>query len=60
MKKEVFENCVLYLGDCRDIEPVIKYQSLVTDPPYGMSFQSNHRKEKHFFTVAGNIKQTDT
>ena len=24
-----------------------EYQSVVTDPPYGMSFVSNHRKQKH-------------
>lgn len=38
----------LYLGDCRDIIPSIeKIYAVVTDPPYGMNFQSNHRKEKH-------------
>ena len=43
----------LYLGDCKDILPTLdKVDSVVTDPPYGMEFQSNHRKEKHLI-IAG-------
>lgn len=38
----------LYLGDCRDILPTLpKVDAVITDPPYGISFQSNHRSEKH-------------
>ncbi len=49
-------NATLYLGDCLDILPTLagvdswvtpQYHAVVTDPPYGMAFQSNHRKEKH-------------
>ncbi len=39
----------LYLGDAREIVPSIwgGGGSVVTDPPYGMSFRSNHREEQH-------------
>jgi DNA modification methylase len=39
---------VLYLGDCREILPTLgRVDAVVTDPPYGMSFQSNYRAETH-------------
>ncbi len=44
---EVIGDATLYLGDCREILPNLTYQSVLTDPPFGMSFQSNHRAEKH-------------
>lgn len=39
----------LYLGDAREIVPSLwgGYSSVVSDPPYGMAFQSNYRAEKH-------------
>ena len=38
----------LYLGDSRDILPGLgPVESLVTDPPYGMAFRSNHRTIAH-------------
>jgi len=46
--KEVIGNAELWLGDCRDILPTLsKVDSVITDPPYGMSFQSNFRLEQH-------------
>lgn len=34
----------LYHGDCREIVPQLgTFDLLLTDPPYGMSFRSNHR-----------------
>lgn len=49
MHKEVIGSCTLYLGDCRDVFDEVEgsYDSIVSDPPYGMSFQSNHRSVKH-------------
>ncbi|SDG35069.1 DNA-methyltransferase [Pelagibacterium luteolum] len=45
---EVIGSCTLYLGDCREILPSLgPIGSVLTDPPYGMSFRSNHRREKH-------------
>ena len=41
-------DCTLYLGDCLEVMPTLgKVDSVVTDPPYGMSFQSNHRSTSH-------------
>ncbi len=42
----------LIQGDCLEvmdqlIEEGVKVDCIITDPPYGMSFQSNHRNEKH-------------
>jgi site-specific DNA-methyltransferase (adenine-specific) len=39
-RKEVIGECVLYLGDCREILPLLpKVDAVVTDPPYGISYQ---------------------
>jgi len=41
-------DCDLYLGDCLEVMPALgKVDAVVTDPPYGMSFCSNHRIDKH-------------
>lgn len=46
--KEIIGDCELWLGDCREILPTLgKVDAVVTDPPFGMAFQSNHRQEKH-------------
>lgn len=40
--------CTIYHGDSREILPQLPVVDLVlTDPPYGMKFRSNHRAEKH-------------
>jgi len=45
---ETIGDATLYLGDCMDILPTLdKVDAVITDPPYGMDFQSNHRIEKH-------------
>jgi len=42
------DGIVIYLGDCREILPQLpKVDLVLTDPPYGMSFRSNHRIIKH-------------
>lgn len=47
MKVEIGD-ATLYLGDCMDILPTLdKVDAVITDPPYGMNFQSNYRNEKH-------------
>lgn len=46
------DDVTLYQGDCREILPTLgKFDAVVTDPPYGMSFQSNYRAQKHL-TIA--------
>lgn len=41
-------HCTIYHGDCREILPELdKVDLVLTDPPYGMSFQSNYRNVKH-------------
>lgn len=48
LRKEQIGRATLYLGDCRDVLPTLgKVDAVVTDPPYGMLFQSNHRATKH-------------
>ena len=45
---EKIGDCTLYLGDCREILPtIVAVDAVVTDPPYGMAFRSNHRTVKH-------------
>jgi DNA modification methylase len=44
----IIGNATLYLGDARDIVPTLgPIEVLITDPPYGMGFQSNHRESQH-------------
>lgn len=47
VRAEVIGNATLYLGDAREIAPNLTYNCIVSDPPYGMSFRSNQRKERH-------------
>lgn len=49
----------IYHGDCREIIGGIDRPDLIiTDPPYGMDFQSNHRNVKHLKIVGD--KELDT
>ena len=48
--KEYYKDdyCTIYNADCREVLPTLdKVDLVLTDPPYGMSFQSNRRIEKH-------------
>lgn len=46
--EQLAEGVTLYCGDCREILPDLgKVDAVVTDPPYGMSFQSNYRSAQH-------------
>jgi len=46
----------IYHGDSREIVPQLgRFDLLLTDPPYGMNFQSNYRKQKHK-KIAGDDK----
>lgn len=42
MRREVIDACELYLGDCREILPLLpKVDAVVTDPPYGMKWDTD-------------------
>ena len=43
-KKEILsEGVEIWLGDCRDVLPLIgRMDAVVTDPPYGIAFESNY------------------
>lgn len=46
----------IYHGDCREILPTLtKVDLVLTDPPYGMNFQSNHRAVKHLKIVGDDV-----
>lgn len=48
MREEIIGDCRLILGDCREVLPTLGgVDSVVSDPPYGMGFQSNYRGVKH-------------
>jgi len=54
-EREEIGEAVLYRGDCRAIIQSLRFDSVLTDPPYGMSFVSNYREKKH-----DKIKNDDT
>ena len=45
---EQIGDCRLILGDAVELVPALgPIDSIVTDPPYGMLFRSNHRRIRH-------------
>ena len=55
MIKRVIGNCTLYNGSSTEIVPQLgEIDSIVSDPPYGMSYeQSDHRKYDRFEKIHG-------
>lgn len=48
MRIEHIGAATLYLGDCRDVLPTLgPVDAIVSDPPYGMAFQSHRRAKQH-------------
>lgn len=42
------DGITIFNADCREVLPTLGvFDLLLTDPPYGMEFQSNYRKVKH-------------
>lgn len=58
-RKEIIGDCTLYLGDCLSIMPLLgRVDAVVTDPPFGMAFKSNHRSEYTAHKAIANDKET--
>lgn len=49
MRTEIIGDATLYLGDSVELirDGLAGWDSVVSDPPFGMAFQSNHRKIQH-------------
>jgi len=48
LREDLSDDVTVYLGDCREILPTLgRFDAVVTDPPYGMKFRSNHRSVRH-------------
>lgn len=44
---ETIGSVTIFLGDATDIVPTLEFDSVVTDPPYGMEFRSDYRAERY-------------
>jgi site-specific DNA-methyltransferase (adenine-specific) len=56
-REEIIGDCRLILGDCLEIMPGLgKFDAVVTDPPFGLAFQSNYRHIKHNKIANDNTK----
>jgi site-specific DNA-methyltransferase (adenine-specific) len=59
-REETIGDCKLILGDCREVLPTLGYiDTIVTDPPYGMEFRSNHRTVRPKFHAIANDDSRD-
>lgn len=59
-RREQIGDCTLYLGDCREILPLLpRVDAVVTDPPYGMEFRSNYRAVRPKFHAIANDHSAD-
>jgi site-specific DNA-methyltransferase (adenine-specific) len=59
MRKEVIGNATLYLGDCLEILPTLpKVDAVITDPPYGIAFESHGQRFKGAEPIHGDEDDT--
>lgn len=48
IRERIIGDCRLILGDCLATLPLLeRFDALITDPPYGQEFRSNHRTVRH-------------
>ena len=60
MRKEVIGACELYLGDCREVLPMLdKIDAVVTDPPYGIGYDPSQYKGNFSVCIHGDDKPFD-
>ena len=52
------ENVTLYHGDCREITAWLDADVLVTDPPYGIDYQSGRRRDTLAASIVGDKDTT--
>lgn len=45
-KETIADGVTLYLGDCREIVPTLAFDFVMTDPPYGIKYQSGWATER--------------
>lgn len=60
LKEVLAEGVELWLGDCRDVLPLIigRVDAVVTDPPYGIAHSSNHGASWRGTRIAGDADTT--
>jgi len=45
--------CTIYHGDCRDILPQLSFDAVVTDPPYGITYEQTMKSAPKWAVISG-------
>jgi len=48
IKKEIINNCTLYLADCKNITSTLEFDTIITDPPYGINYSASQPNAQKF------------
>jgi site-specific DNA-methyltransferase (adenine-specific)/modification methylase len=61
LKQEILSpNCTILCGDCKEVIPQLQFDAVVTDPPYGISFNhKRHLKCQNSYTENGSISRNN-